>query len=112
MPILFTIRSAAKYSKGISVQYVVSQEDYLLIAMKVHRGQKAVDFSLNNICQLLHCRFCEERVFLSNQLAPHGKKRIKDTNPPSYKRVSISKGLLCLTLFSLLSKPINHCIDQ
>ncbi|RUS68709.1 hypothetical protein EGW08_023528 [Elysia chlorotica] len=64
-------RSAAKYSKGISVLYVVSQEDYLLMAVRVYRGQKAVDSTLNNVCQLLHCRFCEERLFLPNQLAPY-----------------------------------------
>lgn len=64
-------RAAAKHSKGISVLYVVSQDDYLLITLQVQRGQKAVASSLNNVCQLLHCRFCEERVFLSNQLAPH-----------------------------------------
>ncbi|GFR97622.1 tRNA (guanine(26)-N(2))-dimethyltransferase [Elysia marginata] len=64
-------RAAAKYSKGISALYVVSQDDYLLITVQVHRGQRAVDGSLNNVSHLLHCRFCEERVFLPNQLAPH-----------------------------------------
>ncbi|GFO04705.1 tRNA (guanine(26)-n(2))-dimethyltransferase [Plakobranchus ocellatus] len=63
-------RSAAKHNKGISVMYVVSQEDFLLIAVRVHRGQKAVDSSLDNVAHLLHCRFCEERTFLPNQLAP------------------------------------------
>ncbi|BFY99364.1 hypothetical protein BsWGS_02403 [Bradybaena similaris] len=64
-------RAAARYLKGISPQYVVSHEDHLLICVKVSRGHNAADSSVNGIEKLLHCRLCEERVFIPNQLAPH-----------------------------------------
>ncbi|CAG5120280.1 unnamed protein product [Candidula unifasciata] len=64
-------RAAARCLKGISPQYVVSHEDHLLICVKVSRGHNAADSSLKEIEKLLHCRLCEERVFMPNQLAPH-----------------------------------------
>ncbi|XP_059144368.1 TRMT1-like protein [Physella acuta] len=62
-------KAAARCNKGISVQYIVSHEDNLLICVKVSRGHSHADSSLTQIAQLLHCRFCEQRIFIEPQLS-------------------------------------------
>ncbi|XP_055886543.1 TRMT1-like protein [Biomphalaria glabrata] len=63
-------RCAARYNKGIAVQFVVSHGDDLLLCVKVKRGHAVADDSVAHIGQLLHCRLCEQRNFLPQQLAP------------------------------------------
>ncbi|CAL1541398.1 unnamed protein product [Lymnaea stagnalis] len=62
-------RAAARSNKGIMVQYVISFEDYLLICVKVCRGHAAADTSLTELAKLQHCRLCEQRNFIPQQLA-------------------------------------------
>ncbi|XP_012941753.1 TRMT1-like protein [Aplysia californica] len=62
--------SAGRYNKALVPQYVLAVEDFLLVCVKVTRGHTATESSVNEICKLMHCRFCEERVFMPQQLAP------------------------------------------
>ncbi|XP_055957520.1 TRMT1-like protein [Patella vulgata] len=48
----------------------MSMDDFLLISVKSHRGPHLADKANQRLRWLLHCRFCEERVFLPKQKAP------------------------------------------
>ncbi|KAH9492307.1 TRMT1-like protein [Bulinus truncatus] len=63
-------RCAARFNKGITVNYIVSHDDNLLICITVNRGHAVADSSTSQIAELLHCRLCEQRNFLPQQLAP------------------------------------------
>jgi len=60
------VRAAARCSKGIRVLYAVAQEHFLLCAVQVVRGVKPADACAQLLQPLLHCRVCEQRVFLSD----------------------------------------------
>ncbi|XP_025112396.1 TRMT1-like protein isoform X3 [Pomacea canaliculata] len=61
---------AARSNKGICVLYTVSLEDALLISIRVTKGPKIADDTLQSIAHVLHCRICEERTFYPENMAP------------------------------------------
>ncbi|KAL3870641.1 hypothetical protein ACJMK2_038688 [Sinanodonta woodiana] len=63
-------RCASRYNKGIEVLYTVCSNDYFLIVLRVGRGQKHANTSLNQIAYLLHCQMCEERAFYPETHTP------------------------------------------
>lgn len=63
-------KAAGRFNKALEPQYVLAVEDTFLVCVKVMRGNAASEASVNQVGRLLHCRFCEEKVFLPTQLAP------------------------------------------
>ncbi|KAK3590545.1 hypothetical protein CHS0354_015523 [Potamilus streckersoni] len=63
-------RCASRYNKGIEVLYTVCSNDYFLIVLRVGRGQKHANISLNKVSYLLHCQMCEEREFYPETHTP------------------------------------------
>ncbi|XP_070532730.1 TRMT1-like protein isoform X2 [Ptychodera flava] len=57
-------RAAAKCYKGIEVLISITVEHFVLVIVRVHRGGKPADNSVNQIKRLLHCRICEDRVYI------------------------------------------------
>ncbi|MBN3302328.1 TRM1L protein, partial [Amia calva] len=57
-------RAAARCNKGIEVLLAVALEHFLLVVVRVLRGPTQADESAKKIRQLIHCQWCEERVFL------------------------------------------------
>ncbi|XP_010870788.1 TRMT1-like protein isoform X2 [Esox lucius] len=57
-------RSAARCNKGIEVLLAVALEHFVLVVVRVLRGPTQADESAKRIRQLIHCQWCEERVFL------------------------------------------------
>ncbi|NXS54509.1 TRM1L protein, partial [Brachypteracias leptosomus] len=63
-------RAAARCNKGIEVLLAVALEHFVLVVIRVLRGPSPADDSVRKIRYLIHCQWCEERVFLkeSNML--------------------------------------------
>ncbi|KAL8613262.1 hypothetical protein ACOMHN_001586 [Nucella lapillus] len=62
---------AARCSKGLTVLYAVSLEDFLLLGVRVGRGPGPADDMLEqNLGHVLHCRICQERAFYPPTMAP------------------------------------------
>ncbi|KAK7095089.1 TRMT1-like protein [Littorina saxatilis] len=61
---------AARCNKGMTVLYSITMEDFLLLCVRMVRGPKLADATLQNIGHVLHCRICEERVFYPEVIAP------------------------------------------
>uniref|UniRef100_A0AAZ3SXD9 tRNA (guanine(26)-N(2))-dimethyltransferase n=1 Tax=Oncorhynchus tshawytscha TaxID=74940 RepID=A0AAZ3SXD9_ONCTS len=57
-------RAAARCNKGIEVLLAVAVEHFVLVVVRVLRGPTQADESAKRIRQLIHCQWCEERVFL------------------------------------------------
>lgn len=57
-------RAAARCNKGIEVLLAVALEHFVLVVVRVLRGPTQADESSKKLRQLLHCQWCEERVFL------------------------------------------------
>nr|XP_015210548.1 PREDICTED: TRMT1-like protein isoform X2 [Lepisosteus oculatus] len=57
-------RAAARCNKGIEVLLAVALEHFVLVVVRVLRGPSQADESVKKIRQLIHCQWCEERVFL------------------------------------------------
>ncbi|XP_053531705.1 TRMT1-like protein isoform X1 [Ictalurus punctatus] len=57
-------RAAARCNKGIEVLLAVALEHFLLVVVRVLRGPTQADETAKKLRQLLHCQWCEERVFL------------------------------------------------
>uniref|UniRef100_A0A8C2I3Z7 tRNA (guanine(26)-N(2))-dimethyltransferase n=1 Tax=Cyprinus carpio TaxID=7962 RepID=A0A8C2I3Z7_CYPCA len=57
-------RAAARCNKGIEVLLAVALEHFVLVVVRVLRGPTQADESAKKLRQLLHCQWCEERVFL------------------------------------------------
>ncbi|XP_056133416.1 TRMT1-like protein [Lampris incognitus] len=57
-------RAAARCNKGIEVLLTVAVEHFLLVVVRVLRGPTQADESAKKLRQLIHCQWCEERVFL------------------------------------------------
>ncbi|NXS11845.1 TRM1L protein, partial [Neodrepanis coruscans] len=56
-------RAAARCNKGIEVLLAVSLEHFVLVVVRVLRGPSTADASAKKIRYLLHCQWCEERIF-------------------------------------------------
>ncbi|XP_039591668.1 TRMT1-like protein isoform X1 [Polypterus senegalus] len=59
-------RAAARCNKGIEVLLAVALEHFVLVVVRVLRGSTQADESVKKIRRLLHCQWCEERVFLKD----------------------------------------------
>ncbi|XP_072260128.1 TRMT1-like protein isoform X2 [Pyxicephalus adspersus] len=56
-------RAAARCNKGIEVLLSVAVEHFVLVIVRVLRGPSLADESLKMINNLIHCHWCEERIF-------------------------------------------------
>ncbi|XP_040187155.1 TRMT1-like protein isoform X2 [Rana temporaria] len=56
-------RAAARCNKGIDVLLSVALEHFVLVIVRVLRGPSLADESLKMISNLIHCHWCEERIF-------------------------------------------------
>ncbi|XP_068055595.1 TRMT1-like protein [Anomalospiza imberbis] len=56
-------RAAARCNKGIEVLLAVALEHFVLVVVRVLRGPTPADDSAKKIRYLIHCQWCEERVF-------------------------------------------------
>ncbi|NWS94413.1 TRM1L protein, partial [Mionectes macconnelli] len=56
-------RAAARCNKGIEVLLAVSLEHFVLVVVRVLRGPSTADSSAKKIRYLIHCQWCEERIF-------------------------------------------------
>ncbi|NWY70265.1 TRM1L protein, partial [Erithacus rubecula] len=56
-------RAAARCNKGIEVLLAVALEHFVLVVVRVLRGPTTADDSARKIRYLIHCQWCEERVF-------------------------------------------------
>ncbi|XP_072367361.1 TRMT1-like protein isoform X1 [Scyliorhinus torazame] len=63
MIIASVARAAARCNKGIEVLFTVALEHFVLVVVRVLRGPTQADESLKKIRRLIHCQWCEERVF-------------------------------------------------
>lgn len=60
---LVLTRAAARCNKGIEVLLSVAVEHFVLVIVRVLRGPSLADESLKMINNLIHCHWCEERIF-------------------------------------------------
>ncbi|NXK97015.1 TRM1L protein, partial [Formicarius rufipectus] len=56
-------RAAARCNKGIEVLLAVALEHFVLVVVRVLRGPSTADNSAKKIRHLIHCQWCEERIF-------------------------------------------------
>nr|XP_013811776.1 PREDICTED: TRMT1-like protein isoform X2 [Apteryx mantelli mantelli] len=56
-------RAAARCNKGIEVLLAVALEHFVLVVVRVLRGPSPADDSAKKIKYLIHCQWCEERIF-------------------------------------------------
>ncbi|KAJ7415316.1 TRMT1-like protein isoform X2 [Pitangus sulphuratus] len=56
-------RAAARCNKGIEVLLAVALEHSVLVVVRVLRGSSTADNSAKKIQYLIHCQWCEERIF-------------------------------------------------
>uniref|UniRef100_A0A667WTL6 tRNA (guanine(26)-N(2))-dimethyltransferase n=1 Tax=Myripristis murdjan TaxID=586833 RepID=A0A667WTL6_9TELE len=64
MVVATVARAAARCNKGIEVLLAVALEHFVLVVVRVLRGPTQADESAKRLRQLIHCQWCEERVFL------------------------------------------------
>uniref|UniRef100_A0A1A8E7T1 tRNA (guanine(27)-N(2))-dimethyltransferase n=2 Tax=Nothobranchius kadleci TaxID=1051664 RepID=A0A1A8E7T1_NOTKA len=57
-------RAAARCNKGIEVLLTVALEHFVLVVVRVLRGPSQADESAKKLRKLMHCQWCEARVFL------------------------------------------------
>ncbi|XP_061749243.1 TRMT1-like protein isoform X7 [Nerophis ophidion] len=57
-------RAAARCNKGIDVLLAVALEHFVLVVVRVLRGPTQADESAKKLRKLVHCQWCEERIFL------------------------------------------------
>lgn len=57
-------RAAARCNKGVEVLLAVALEHFVLVVVRVLRGPTQADESTKKLRRLVHCQWCEERVFL------------------------------------------------
>ncbi|XP_077188772.1 tRNA (guanine(27)-N(2))-dimethyltransferase isoform X3 [Paroedura picta] len=63
MVVATVARAAARCNKGIEVLFAVALEHFVLVEVRVLRGPSPADDTVKKIRYLLHCQWCEERVF-------------------------------------------------
>uniref|UniRef100_A0A3Q3FLZ4 tRNA (guanine(26)-N(2))-dimethyltransferase n=1 Tax=Kryptolebias marmoratus TaxID=37003 RepID=A0A3Q3FLZ4_KRYMA len=64
MVVASVARAAARCNKGIEVLLAVALEHFVLVVVRVLRGPAQADESAKKLRKLVHCQWCEERVFL------------------------------------------------
>lgn len=70
----FLCRSAARCNKGIEVLLAVALEHFVLVVVRVLRGPSPADDSAKKIRYLIHCQWCEERIFQKEGNMVEGKQ--------------------------------------
>ncbi|XP_048338474.1 TRMT1-like protein isoform X4 [Sphaerodactylus townsendi] len=63
MVVAAVARAAARCNKGIEVLLAVALEHFVLVQVRVLRGPTPADDTVKKIQYLIHCQWCEERVF-------------------------------------------------
>ncbi|KAH0618303.1 hypothetical protein JD844_017372 [Phrynosoma platyrhinos] len=63
MVVAAVARAAARCNKGIEVLLAVALEHFVLVQVRVLRGPSPADDTVKKIRYLIHCQWCEERVF-------------------------------------------------
>lgn len=61
--VLSFCRAAARCNKGIEVLFAVALEHFVLVQVRVLRGPSSADDTVKKIRYLIHCQWCEERIF-------------------------------------------------
>ncbi|XP_055480438.1 TRMT1-like protein isoform X1 [Psammomys obesus] len=56
-------RAAARCNKGIEVLFAVALEHFVLVVVRVLRGPTSADETAKKVQYLIHCQWCEERIF-------------------------------------------------
>jgi len=69
----FLHRAAARCNKGIEVLLAVALEHFVLVVVRVLRGPSPADDSAKKIRYLIHCQWCEERIFQKEGNMVEGK---------------------------------------
>ncbi|RVE73749.1 hypothetical protein OJAV_G00034330 [Oryzias javanicus] len=64
MVVASVARAAARCTKGIEVLLAVALEHFVLVVVRVLRGPTQADESVKKLRKLVHCQWCEGRVFL------------------------------------------------
>ncbi|KAM9848353.1 TRMT1-like protein isoform 2-T2 [Aulostomus maculatus] len=64
MVVATVARAAARCNKGIEVLLAVALEHFVLVVVRVLRGPTQADESAKKLRKLVHCQWCEERIFL------------------------------------------------
>ncbi|XP_074492442.1 TRMT1-like protein [Sebastes fasciatus] len=64
MVVATVARAAARCNKGIEVLLAVALEHFVLVVVRVLRGPTQADESAKKLRKLVHCQWCEERLFL------------------------------------------------
>ncbi|CAL8349769.1 unnamed protein product [Gadus morhua 'NCC'] len=64
MVVATVARAAARCNKGMEVLLAVALEHFVLVVVRVLRGPTQADEAAKRLRQLIHCQWCEERVFL------------------------------------------------
>lgn len=67
-------RAAARCNKGIEVLLSVALEHFVLVIVRVLRGPSLADESIKMISNLIHCHWCEERIFQKEGTMLEGKQ--------------------------------------
>lgn len=57
-------RAAARCNKGVEVLLAVALEHFVLVVVRVLRGPTQADEATKKLRRLVHCQWCEERLFL------------------------------------------------
>uniref|UniRef100_A0A3P8UJ41 tRNA (guanine(26)-N(2))-dimethyltransferase n=1 Tax=Cynoglossus semilaevis TaxID=244447 RepID=A0A3P8UJ41_CYNSE len=73
MVVTSVARAAARCNKGIEVLLAVALEHFVLVVVRVLRGPTQADESVKKMRNLVHCQWCEERVFLKHSNMVDGK---------------------------------------
>ncbi|XP_041648195.1 TRMT1-like protein [Cheilinus undulatus] len=118
MVIATVARAAARCNKGIEVLLSVAMEHFVLVVVRVLRGPAQADESAKKLRKLVHCQWCEERVFLKQG------NMVDDTLPcnchgslPGKTAVHLGP-LWCGSLFNtgflrrMLSAAVQHSMDD
>ncbi|KAI3369142.1 hypothetical protein L3Q82_026094, partial [Scortum barcoo] len=118
MVVATVARAAARCNKGIEVLLAVAMEHFVLVVVRVLRGPTQADESAKKLRKLVHCQWCEERVFLKQG------NMVDDTLPcnchgslPGKTAVQLGP-LWCGPLFNtgflrrMLSAAVQHSMDD
>nr|XP_058932626.1 TRMT1-like protein isoform X3 [Kogia breviceps] len=86
-------RAAARCNKGIEVLFAVALEHFVLVVVRVLRGPTSADETAKKIQYLIHCQWCEERIFQKdgNMVEDYSANFISYTGFPFINRQDIRK---------------------
>lgn len=111
-------RAAARSNKGVEVLLAVALDHFVLVVVRVLKGPTQADESVKRLRRLVHCQWCEERVFLK-----HGNM-VDDTLPCSCHgslpgKTAVQLGpLWCGSLFNtwflrrMLKAAVHHSMED